>query len=132
MESVRLLDIDETDPSDTTDVLFEFEFFGGGASGPFSVADLHGFDLSNTTNLSSIDLTGNNSFFQYGFRGAPGADADGRVRHVSAFIVTYDDISGAVGGITYDRPSEVPLPAGLPLLLSGLAALGVAARRRRG
>ena len=37
-----------------------------------------------------------------------------------------------VTGLKIDDPSVIPLPAAAPLLLGGLAALGVAARRRRG
>ena len=38
--------------------------------------------------------------------------------------------SGAIDNIQFDAP-EVPVPAALPLLLSGLAGLGFASRRRR-
>jgi hypothetical protein len=44
-------------------------------------------------------------------------------------FVTSNNLSFAAGGtVSYNSPPEVPLPAGLPLLLAGLGAFGVARR----
>lgn len=48
-------------------------------------------------------------------------------RTIASAIFTF----GGSGGIGNFNISEVPVPAALPLLLSGLAGLGFAARRRR-
>lgn len=61
---------------------------------------------------STIDLTGIATAYRYLIATIPGGSGDGfRVKSVSA--------------------SVVPVPAALPLLLSGLAGLGFAARRRK-
>lgn len=63
----------------------------------------------------NIDLSGIASAYRYLIATIPGGSGDGyRVKWISAEIV-----------------SEVPVPAALPLLLSGLAGLGFAARRRK-
>ena len=53
---------------------------------------------------------------------------DGGYVTVSGLTYNYD---GTTDGENTDLPSTVPVPAGLPLLLAGLAGLGVLARRRR-
>jgi hypothetical protein len=45
------------------------------------------------------------------------------------FLNSDSSISGHITGIS--RPSEVPLPAALPLFLTGLGALGLLSRRKR-
>ncbi len=45
------------------------------------------------------------------------------------FTLESGDIGG--GGTDPDSPSEVPLPAGLPLLLGGLGMFGLASKRRK-
>ena len=56
-----------------------------------------------------------------------------------SFLSQFDDVvkivfnfggSGAIDNILFDAP-EIPVPAALPLLLSGLAGLGFASRRRK-
>ena len=64
--------------------------------------------------FATIDLSGIASAYRYLIATIPGGSGDGfRVKYISAEI------------------SDVPVPAALPLLLSGLAGLGFASRRRK-
>lgn len=64
--------------------------------------------------FATIDLTGIATAYRYLIATIPGGSGDGfRVKYVSATV------------------SEVPVPAALPLLLSGLAGLGFASRRKK-
>jgi hypothetical protein len=76
-----------------------------GANGPFYVANY------------STEFDGVTSITWYG-----GSTAKTRIDN---FVVTYEDPNSGPG------PSPVPLPAGGILLLTGLAGLGAAARRRK-
>lgn len=122
--SVDLLDIDEVDPQDTDQIFFTFGLVGGGTTGPVTVADLFALDSNNVENLSSIGQTGNNSFYRYSFNGVAGA-INGAIFGVESLAVEYDGVSGAVA-----RVSAVPLPAGLPLVMTGLGLFGLIARKR--
>ncbi|WP_428407473.1 VPLPA-CTERM sorting domain-containing protein [Hyphococcus sp.] len=64
--------------------------------------------------FATIDLSGIASAYRYLIATIPGGSGDGfRVKYVTAEV------------------SDVPVPAALPLLLSGIAGLGFASRRRK-
>ncbi|MCK5749697.1 MAG: VPLPA-CTERM sorting domain-containing protein [Oricola sp.] len=87
----------------------------GGLSSITSISTL----LASTTGtgiegFKTIDLSGIATAYRYLIATIPGGSGDGfRVKWVSASV------------------SEVPVPAALPLLLSGLAGLGFASRRKK-
>jgi hypothetical protein len=127
VKAVRLLDIDEAEG--TTDAIdFRFEFAD---SRPALDVFLEDLGTSNVNNLSSTGLTGDNSFYEYTFDGIAGTNANGDFEGVTQFSVEYQNISGAIAGLTYDR-FDIPVPASLPLMLSGLGLLGWMGWRRRG
>lgn len=49
---------------------------------------------------------------------------------VQTLTFDFGNASGAIDNITFEVPA-IPLPAGMPLLLAGLAGLGYMSRRRR-
>ncbi len=51
---------------------------------------------------------------------------------ISRLTFDFGNASGAIDNLRFDVPAEVPVPASLPLLAGGLAALGWGAKRRRG
>lgn len=93
-----------------------FDF--GGSDGNISGFNLANIDVPQTlTNMTYNELrTGNDIVLSTGDRITGGVTLSGRSDSVS--LDTQRDISA------------VPLPAGLPLLLAGLAGLGIAGRRR--
>ncbi|MEM6636191.1 MAG: VPLPA-CTERM sorting domain-containing protein [Pseudomonadota bacterium] len=101
--AVELLDLDRNPRG----LSFDFAYEGGASSD--DVAPLSEQLLSNDT--------GNNSLTRFTFE---------EFNVVSLKINLYD--SGAVASVDF---TPVPLPAGLPLLVAGLGALGLMRRRKR-
>jgi len=117
-----LLDIDEVDPVNTTDILFSFDFVDDRARRTVSVAEIVAANSANSQRLSSV--VGNNSLYGFTFFDVEGANGNGEFEGVSAFTITYDGISGAVGAITFEPPQAVvPVPTGLPMLAGALGLL---------
>ena len=86
-----------------------------------------GFAFAYGTLVGRIGL---GDFFAVGTTGFSGAaNASGRL---SLFHWDHNtNNGGSIAATVSYSPSPVPLPAGLPLLLGGLAAIWVARRRRR-
>ena len=82
----------------------------------YAFFDYHGFS-GRTANFSSIDgYSGGQSFFQFN-QGGPWDTSYTSFDH--RFIANFA------------APSAIPVPAALPLLLTGLAGMGVLSRRRK-
>lgn len=105
--------------------------FGGTSGG--SVANLSA-NLSNTTVVTGGDLTGfiGGGFVDFTLDGTGLSSATGPGNLATIF----QTLAGGTVTVVYDYtvappPSAVPLPAGMPLLLLGMGAMGLAAKRRK-
>ncbi len=100
-------------------------------SGPFNVLTLsfrdefhNSLDADNVGQLA-IEINGGGAV-TYTFMGAIAAAAAGSFLSVNSIRFAFVDTQFYVNSI-----SDVPIPGALPLLLSGLAGLGFASRRRK-
>ncbi len=104
--SIDILDLDESNLA--TKIAFTFGFAGGASQmfdGTGGVLQNPGFSGDNSLRTFTFDLL-----------------------NVTSLSVELKNISGAISSVSY---APVPLPAALPLLLAGVGALGIAARRRK-
>ena len=98
----------------------------------FDVTEDIGFDIlsfSEGDNTAYALLTGRMGGAQGIFEVPLMADAMGRINLTQ--VMALNDDFGTLQSLAV-APAPVPVPAALPLLAAGLAALGFAARRRRG
>lgn len=85
-------------------------------------------DMVITTVMSSLDLdTPNGGPSRVGFLAMNGMAG---IANVARVVVDFGTNSGGLDNLVYDV-EEIPVPAALPLLLTGLGGLGWASRRRR-
>lgn len=98
----------------------------------FDVTEDIGFDIlsfSEGDNTAYALLTGRSGGAQGIFEVPLMADALGRINLMP--VMALDGQFGTLQSLAV-APAPVPVPAALPLMAAGLAALGLAARRRRG
>ncbi|MGF1446506.1 MAG: hypothetical protein ACFBRM_09935 [Pikeienuella sp.] len=126
ISSVTLLDLDDN-ADDVGKIDFGFEFADTNlARRDVLVSDL----LNSNTKVLGGALGSENSLVEFTFVDESGT-VDGAFQGVSEFSIEYNGVSGAVAGLTYER-FDVPVPAALPLMLTGLGLLGYLRARRRG
>lgn len=98
----------------------------------FDVTEDIGFDIlsfSDGDNTAYALLTGRSDGVQAIYEVPLMADALGRINLMP--VMALDGQFGTLQSLAV-APAPVPVPAALPLMAAGLAALGLAARRRRG
>lgn len=119
LTSIVLIDLDETLP-----VLNAIEFvatYTDMTTQSFLRADFAA-NPNLTETLINPSFPNNNSYRRFDF----GGDL---TRNVVRLEVNYNNISGGIALLEYTP--EIPLPAAMPLLLTGLGAIGVLGWRRR-
>jgi hypothetical protein len=101
-----------------------FDIAGIGGANDLEIFEAPGFNpasaTSDTETLASVT--------SLNFLGQIEGDTKvGATAGISTFTITFD-----LGGTAPPPPHVIPVPAGLPLLLTGLIGLGIARRARRG
>lgn len=86
-------------------------------------------DLNGSSSTLMIALNGG-AFVQYTFAGAVAAAAGGAFLGADSITFAFDD-QGDGEAFYVNAISDIPVPGALPLLLSGLAGLGFASRRKK-
>ena len=107
-------------------IVFDFASY----MGPSSFLDLTITDTDGDSSTSTrfIDGMGDEPFFYTNF------DDDIDFMSAQSITASFDVDAGtsfALSGITREVVAPIPVPAGLPLILGALGALGFVARRRR-